>query len=264
MMSEDLQSQTDKRNIPIEKVGISDFFMPIYLQRGKNKKIPSVGKFSLAIELDGKIRGAHMSRFFEIIQKYESTIIDEIVIKNILNEIRVGLNSRSAFLSVEFKYFINKKPPISSQTSIMNYPCKAIASINSINDYSFTLEICVPVNSVCPCSMQISDDGAHNQRGFVSVSMNNVQFINIIKIINIIEKNSGSGEVYTLLKRPDEKHLTENMFRNPKFIEDIIRDTKISLSNKGYHTNMIRCLNYESIHNHNVFAIITDNPKDER
>lgn len=263
-MNTDLQSQIDERNIPIEKVGISDFFMPIYLRRERGNKIPSVGKFRLAIELDGKTRGAHMSRFFEIIQEHENAIFDEILIEKISKEIKIALNSRSAYLLVEFKYFINKKAPITSKKSIVSYTCKAIASIDSNDRYSCALEICVPVNSVCPCSKQISDEGAHNQRGFVSTSMDNVKFTDIIKIINIIEKNSGSSEVYTLLKRSDEKKLTEKMFVNPKFIEDIIRDTKTALTRKGYKTNIIRCVNYESIHNHNVFAVIADNLKDER
>jgi len=253
MKQTDIQKQPDSRGIRIDRVGVSGFKMSIVVAE-KTKNVPTVGEFEIAVELAANIKGIHMSRFFEVITKYERKKIDRKSIEEILREIKMRMGSQEAKLAIEFVYFMTKKAPMSAISSIMSYKCKISSKLNSKNDISIFVEVNIPVSSVCPCSKHISKEGAHNQRGLVTAKVK-VEEINLGRLIKEVEK-AGSQELYTLLKRKDEKYVTEAMFDNPKFVEDIARDAKIILQKNKYHFEVIKCINNESIHDHNVYAEI--------
>jgi len=161
-----------------------------------------------------------------------------------------------------FNYFIEKESPISKKKSLMSYKCEIIGQIGTSNKYETSLNVRVPVSSVCPCSLAISEQGAHNQRGIVKVKVKTNDFVWLEDLIDMVEKYGGSGEVYSLLKRDDEKYVTETMFDNPKFVEDIVRDVGVCLQeNKKISKYTVECTNFESIHNHNIYAKISGKEK---
>ncbi|MBU4414649.1 MAG: GTP cyclohydrolase I FolE2, partial [Proteobacteria bacterium] len=172
-------------------------------------------------------------------------------------QMKKHLNAASSHIEVTFPYFIEKKAPISSAPGLMNYTCRLIGSSGPDDEIDLVSEVIVPVSSVCPCSKEISEAGAHNQRGEVSLSIRFKKFIWIEDMIELVEK-SGSSEVYSVLKRVDEKYITEHGFSNPKFVEDIVRDIAIKLKQDDNVTWFsVSAENFESIHNHSAYAHIT-------
>lgn len=176
----------------------------------------------------------------------------------ILGEMKRHLNAASAHIEVIFPYFIEKKAPVSQSPGLMDYTCKIIGSSDSEGKVDLISEVIVPISSVCPCSKEISETGAHNQRGEVRMSTRFKKFIWIEDMIEIVEK-SASCEVFSILKRIDEKYVTEKGFGNPKFVEDIVRDIAGKLKQDDNITWFsVSAENFESIHNHNAYALITD------
>jgi GTP cyclohydrolase IB len=249
----DVQKSRDRRNIPINKVGVKDISYPIVVM-DKNKTLQhTVARVNMYVDLPHHFKGTHMSRFIEILNTYREKIaLDKLEV--ILERMKEKLGASRAHLEVEFPYFIEKTAPVSRAKSLMEYTCQFIASL--ADNFDFILGIRVPVTSLCPCSKELSRYGAHNQRSTISVQIRYREFIWIEDLVEIIER-CGSSPVYSLLKREDEKYVTEQAFENPKFVEDIVREVTQSLSaldNVTWFT--VEAENYESIHKHSAFASI--------
>ena len=249
----DVQKTRDRRNIPINKVGVKDISYPIVVM-DKNRTLQhTVARVNMYVDLPHHFKGTHMSRFIEILNTYREKIaLDKIEV--ILERMKEKLGASRAHLEVEFPYFIEKTAPVSGAKSLMEYTCQFIASM--AENFDFILGIRVPVTSLCPCSKELSRYGAHNQRSTISVQIRYREFIWIEDLVEIIER-CGSSPVYSLLKREDEKYVTEQAFENPKFVEDIVREVTQSLSALDNVTwFMVEAENYESIHKHSAFASI--------
>jgi GTP cyclohydrolase I len=254
----DIQRRKDKRGIPIKEVGISEIFLPISVSDKKNKLQQVISRIKISTNLSPEKRGTHLSRFLEVINKYQAYNFDIAKIADILKEVKSKLKTPEANLEISFIYFIEKIAPVSKNKFLMDYRCKIIGRILK-NDRIFKkLEVEVPISSVCPCSKEISRVGAHNQRGLIILNVTISEFIWLEDLINLVESEA-SGILYPILKRPDEKYVTEKMFDNPKLVEDIVRDIAISVKeDKRIIDFSVKCINYESIHNHNVYAEITN------
>ena len=249
----DIQKQRDYRNQEINKVGVKNIRYPIVVLDKAKGLQPTVANINMYVDLPHRFRGTHMSRFVEILNKYRGQIALETFSK-ILAEMKRKLNAKTAHLEVEFPYFIEKKAPVSGAKGLMEYVCRFCGSSNEKED--FYMGVKVPITTVCPCSREISDFGAHNQRGMVTVHVRFKKFIWIEDIIQTIEE-SASCEVYSILKRPDEKVVTERAYNNPRFVEDVVREVASRLTldpNITWFT--VESENFESIHNHNVYAYV--------
>jgi GTP cyclohydrolase I len=251
----DIQNQRDYRNITIDKVGIKNLRYPITVLDRKNGCQDTVATINMYVDLPHKYKGTHMSRFVEIL----NVLRPEVSLKKIsdaLEQMKKHLNAASSHIEVSFPYFIEKKAPVSKSPGLMDYTCRLTGSSGPDGKIDFVSEVIVPVSSVCPCSKEISEAGAHNQRGEVRLSIRFKKFIWIEDMIELVEK-SGSSEVYSVLKRVDEKYITEYGFGNPKFVEDIVRDIAIKLKeNENVTWFSVSAENFESIHNHSAYAHI--------
>ena len=250
----DVQKESAKHEVDIDKVGVKGVKYPIVVLDKKNKSQNTVATINMYVDLPRSFRGTHMSRFIEILDRHKGRMTFH-NISPILSEMKDKLDSKSAHLEIAFPYFIEKSAPVSGQKSFMVYECKFIASQN--DDDEFILEVNIPVMSLCPCSKEISEKGAHNQRGEVRLSTRFKKFIWMEDMIELVE-NSASCDVYSVLKRVDEKWVTEKAFSNPKFVEDIVRDIAEKLKKDDNITWFsVSAENFESIHNHNAYAHIT-------
>ncbi len=251
----DIQNQKDYRNITIDKVGIKNLRYPITVLDRRNGRQDTVALINMYVDLPHEYKGTHMSRFVEIL----NLLRPEVSLKKIsdaLEQMKKHLNAASSHIEVTFPYFIEKKAPISSSPGIMDYTCRLKGSSGPDGKIDFVSEVIVPISSVCPCSKEISEAGAHNQRGEVRLSIRFKKFIWIEDMIELVEK-SGSSEVYSVLKRVDEKYVTEQGFNNPKFVEDIVRDIATKLKQDNNVTWFsVSAENFESIHNHSAYAHI--------
>ncbi|MGA2956446.1 MAG: GTP cyclohydrolase FolE2 [Thermodesulfobacteriota bacterium] len=254
----DIQNRRDHRRVGIKKVGVKDIEYPITVLDKRNKFQHTVGKVNMYVNLPQHFKGTHMSRFIEILNEYRGTINIK-AISTILGKMKEKLNAESAYLEVEFPYFIEKRAPASGAKSLMGYTCQFLASLTN-GRHSLVVGITVPVTTVCPCSREISKKGAHNQRSMVSVKVTFRKFFWIEDLIRIVE-NSASSAVYSLLKRSDEKFITEKGYDNPMFVEDIVRNIALKLNS---HPNItwfsVESENLESIHNHNAYAYVEKKP----
>jgi len=208
------------------------------------------------VDLPHKYKGTHMSRFVEMLHLFRQEISLE-KFSVILNQMKKHLNAESAHIEVTFPYFIEKKAPVSNALGLMNYTCRIIGSSDPDGKVDLVSEVIVPISSVCPCSKEISEVGAHNQRGEVWLSTRFKKFIWMEDMIELVEESASSG-VYSVLKRVDEKRVTEDGFSNPKFVEDIVRDIAEKLKKDNNITWFsVSAENFESIHNHSAYAHIT-------
>ncbi|MDD3150316.1 MAG: GTP cyclohydrolase FolE2 [Candidatus Gastranaerophilales bacterium] len=253
----DIQNQKDTRGIEIQKVGVKDVEIPLIIQRKNNTGQTVSAKARINVSLPKDYKGTHMSRFVEILSEWGQKNLLGVDIYGFLLEVANRLDANSAELRFKFKYFIDKKAPKSGYSCPMGYDCAFEGNLNKeTNKYEFILEVNVPITTLCPCSKEISDYGAHNQRTFVKlkISYNAEQILWIEDLIELVE-NCGSSPVYPLLKREDEKYVTERAYENPKFIEDVLRDV-ISELRKFEQINWfeLECEAFESIHNHSAWA----------
>ncbi|MBW2192216.1 MAG: GTP cyclohydrolase I FolE2 [Deltaproteobacteria bacterium] len=252
----DIQNQRDYRNIPIDKVGIKNLQYPITVLDRRNSLQHTVAMINMYVDLPHKYKGTHMSRFVELLHLFRPEVSLK-KISVILEEMKKHLNAASANIEVTFPYFIEKRSPVSNSPGLMDYTCRMIGSSDPDGVVDLVSEVIVPISSVCPCSMEISDVGAHNQRGQVRLSTRFHKFIWIEDMIELVEK-CASCEVYSVLKRADEKHVTERAFSNPKFVEDIVRDIAEQLKkDRNITWFSVSAENFESIHNHSAYASIT-------
>lgn len=251
---EDVQNTPDKRHLDIDKVGIKSIRHPISVKDKTGGDQATIAMFDMYVHLPHNFKGTHMSRFVEILNENERTIS----VKNfekILRDMLERLESKAGDVEMTFPYFVNKKAPISGVESLLDYEVTFIGSIKD-NKFVNKIKVVIPVTSLCPCSKKISDYGAHNQRSHVTVTVETNDFVWIEDVIELVEKNA-SSELYGLLKRPDEKYVTEKAYDNPKFVEDMVRDiaTDLNLNNK-ITSYIVESENFESIHNHSAYAMI--------
>jgi GTP cyclohydrolase I len=252
----DIQSEPDYRNIPIDKVGIKNLRYPIRVLDRQNGHQHTVATINMYVDLPHRNKGTHMSRFVEILHLFRPNVSLK-SFADVLAQMKAHLNAESAHIEVSFPYFIEKKAPVSDTPGLMDYNCTLTGSSDPNNKIDLTSEVVVPISSVCPCSKEISEMGAHNQRGEVRLKTRFDRFIWIEDMIQVVEE-AASCDVYSVLKRVDEKHVTECGFKNPKFVEDIVRDIAAKLmADNNITWFSVSAENFESIHNHSAYAHIT-------
>lgn len=253
---QDVQSRQDTRGIAIQRVGISNTFLPMIWKDSSGSQGITT-KFKFTVDLPETYKGTHMSRFQEILLEWQNQIIDYTALKDITAEALQRLDASSSHLALSFKYFITKTAPISGKKSLMDIDCHIEVNCFKQEKYSFDITLAIPATSLCPCSKEISQYGAHNQRSIITIRYcfdGTDTFIDIPQLVQLIE-NQASCEVYPLLKREDEKYVTEHAYENPKFVEDILRDCVIAMRKiPNLDFFEVECENMESIHSHNAYA----------
>ncbi len=251
----DVQNFKDCRNIDIQKVGINHLDLPLNIQRKNSSNQVVNAQARVSVSLPRDFKGTHMSRFVEVLSEWQNRNLLGIDIKGCLENIIEVLDAESGELKFKFNYFIEKTAPVTGLKAQMCYKCSFEGRIYD-GVYKFILGVEVPVTTLCPCSKEISDNGAHNQRAYVKVrvSYDEDKHIWLEDLIELIEKCS-SCPVYPLLKREDEKFVTEKAWDNPKFVEDVIRDVVLALREHPVVNEFeVECNAYESIHNHCAWA----------
>lgn len=254
-MLRDIQNLKDNRNVDIQKVGIKNLKLPLIIQRKNSSNQIVSADARVSVSLPKHYKGTHMSRFVEVLTEWQHKNLLGVDIKGCLEKIIENLEAQCGELEFKFTYFIDKKSPVTGISAPMSYECSFEGRI--VDDkYKFILGVSVPVTTLCPCSKEISDNGAHNQRAIVNVkiSYDESEQIWLEDLIEIIE-NCASCPLFTLLKREDEKFVTEKAWDNPKFVEDILRDVVVELRNlRGVNEFEVDCEALESIHNHSAWA----------
>jgi GTP cyclohydrolase I len=250
----DVQNNPDNRQIPINKVGIKDIRHPVRVKDRSEGEQHTIATFNMYVDLPHNFKGTHMSRFVKLLNSHEREIsvesFDEIMVN-----MATLLDAESGHVEMSFPYFINKEAPVSKVKSLLDYDVTLIGEITG-GKTTMTIKVVVPVTSLCPCSKEISDYGAHNQRSHVTVTARTQGFVWIEDLIDIIEQEA-SCEIFGLLKRPDEKYVTERAYDNPKFVEDMVRDVAARLNADDRITAYtLESENFESIHNHSAYALI--------
>ncbi len=261
----DVQGSSDSRKLNIDKVGIKAIRHPMRIQERPTTERPNgaaqhtIATFNMYVCLPHQFKGTHMSRFVEILEEHEREITVE-TFQVMLKEMVERLEADEGHIEMSFPYFIEKKAPVSGVKSLMDYEVTFVGEIKK-GRQSFTMKVLVPVTSLCPCSKRISERGAHNQRSHVTVTARTNDFVWIEEIVDLVEKQ-GSSELYGLLKRPDEKHVTERAYDNPKFVEDMVRDVAAVLNlDERIDAYVVESENFESIHNHSAYALIEKNKR---
>ena len=252
----DVQNTQDNRNVDIQKVGIKNIDLPLIIQRKDKHDLVVSGQARAAVSLPKNYKGTHMSRFVEVLNEWRTKNLLGVDIKGCLEKIIKKLHAQSGELEFNFKYFIDKPAPVTKLKAPVCYDCSFEGYIDKDNNYKFFLGAKVPVTTLCPCSKEISKYGAHNQRAIISVkvSYDETEHIWLEDLIQMIEA-CASSPLYTLLKRQDEKYVTEHAYENPRFVEDVLREVVVKLrENKIINEFEVNCEAYESIHNHSAWA----------
>ena len=251
---EDVQGSADTRKIAINRVGIKDIRHPVRVRDRSEGEQHTIANFNMYVFLPHDFKGTHMSRFVAILNNHEREISIN-SFKDMLVEMVEKLESEAGHIEMTFPFFVNKTAPVSGVQSLMDYEVTLIGEVENGQPSMFT-KVVVPVTSLCPCSKSISDRGAHNQRSHVTVTVSTEDFMWIEEIIELVEKEA-SSELYSLLKRPDEKFITERAYDNPKFVEDVVRDVAGRLNDdRRIRSYVVEAENFESIHNHSAYARI--------
>ncbi len=250
----DVQNMADTRHLSINKVGIKSIRHPVQV-KDKNVGVQhTVATFNMYVHLPHNFKGTHMSRFVEILNHHGREISVE-SFESILREMIEKLEAKSGHIEMSFPYFINKTAPVSGVQSLLDYDVTFIGEINN-GQYRFIMKVVVPVTSLCPCSKKISERGAHNQRSHVTITVRTSSSVWIEEVVRYAEEQA-SCELYGLLKRPDEKFVTERAYDNPKFVEDMVRDVAAALNrDERIEAYVVESENFESIHNHSAYALI--------
>jgi len=250
---EDIQNHRDDRNIDIDQVGVKGIRYPITVLDKNLGEQQTIAKINMYVNLPRHYKGTHMSRFVEILNEHSRRISLQ-SFPEIMEEMKKRLNAESAHMEITFPYFIKKEAPVTRSEGLMEYKCTIRGALNAGKDLA--LMIRVPVSTLCPCSKEISDYGAHNQRGEVTLQVRFKKFVWIEDLIRLVEE-SASAEVFSVLKREDEKYVTEHAYEKPMFVEDIVRDIAQKLNDDPNITWFaVESENFESIHNHNAYAYV--------
>ncbi|MEE9160257.1 MAG: GTP cyclohydrolase FolE2 [Gammaproteobacteria bacterium] len=253
----DTQNIQDKRHIAIDQVGIKDIQHPVVVSDRSGGEQHTIANFNMYVRLPHNFKGTHMSRFVEILNQHEYEITVE-SFKRMISEMTERLKAEEGHIEMSFLYFINKAAPVSGVKSLMDYQVSFIGELNN-HHTSVLVKVVVPVTTLCPCSKSISDYGAHNQRSHITICVRTRGFVWIEELVDMVEKVA-SCELYGLLKRPDEKHVTERAYDNPKFVEDIVRDIAVQFNQDDRISSyVVESENFESIHNHSAYAKIEHN-----
>jgi GTP cyclohydrolase IB len=250
----DVQAQGDTRQVAIDKVGVKNVVYPITLRTPEGGTQQTVATINMYVSLPHHQKGTHMSRFLEVLNEHSTNLTPDRIVE-VAREIRRRLKADDAHLELEFTYFINKLAPVTKMPGLMDYKVSFACHSNHHDDFIMT--VAAPATSLCPCSKEISVYGAHNQRCLITAQ---VRFNGTLWIEDLVRhlERAASAEVYAVLKRPDEKHVTERAYENPKFVEDIVRDLAVALDADDRITwYSIESENFESIHSHNAYAQIT-------
>lgn len=250
----DVQSGRDHRELRIDKVGVRGLRFPIQIRDKARSHQNTIATIEMCVDLPKEFKGTHMSRFIEVLNAHGSIVHVE-NIEDILRAMQAKLHADTAHLEMEFPFFLTKKAPVTGRAGVMDYTARFAASVSG-EKMDFVLTVIVGVTTLCPCSKAISKHGAHNQRGNVTVSIRSDKVIWIEELIALVEA-SASSELYSLLKREDEKAVTERAYENPVFVEDLVRNVALKLNaNTDVTWYRVEAENYESIHNHNAYACI--------
>jgi GTP cyclohydrolase I len=250
----DVQSSADTRRLAIDKVGIKAIRHPVRVGDKCGGVQHTIATFNMYVGLPHNFKGTHMSRFVEILNSREREISVE-SFESMLRDMVKRLEAEFGHIEMTFPYFINKSAPVSGVKSLLDYEVTFVGEIRD-DKYSFSMKVVVPVTSLCPCSKKISDYGAHNQRSHVTITARTTEHVWIEEIVRMAEEQA-SCELYGLLKRPDEKYVTERAYDNPKFVEDLVRDVATVLNrDKRIAGYIVESENFESIHNHSAYALI--------
>jgi GTP cyclohydrolase I len=247
----DIQNEQDTREIPLKKVGVKGVRYPVCVLDKNKKNQNTTATVDLFVNLPHKFKGTHMSRFIEVFHKHH-TNITMLHFLDMLDEIRTKLDAEEAFGSITFPYYIEKNAPVTQAKGIMQYICSYEGEVSS-SERKFYITIEVPVTTLCPCSKAISEYGAHNQRGKVRVKLLYKDFFWIEDVIKMIE-DSASSPLFSVLKREDEKSVTEHAYDNPRFVEDVVREVYLGLKKMNFEWFSVEAENEESIHYHNAYA----------
>ncbi len=249
----DVQGRPDQRQIAIDKVGVRNVTYPITLQKPDGGSETTVATIEMGVSLPHNRKGTHMSRFLEILNENREGIRPDKIIE-ICHEMKERLDAQEAFMKLDFTYFIEKKAPVTGHPGLMDYGVTFECSSNCTDD--FVMSVRVPATSLCPCSKEISAYGAHNQRCLLEAEVRFKGELWIEEVVSMLE-GAASAHLYSVLKRPDEKFVTELAYDQPKFVEDVIRDAAHALNSDARITwYRVRSENFESIHNHDAYAEI--------
>ena len=251
----DVAASADTRGITVHRVGVRDVHLPIMVRRKNGTFDSALARIDFAVNLPHQFRGTHMSRFVDILFQWRQKPISKPELKEMLEEACERLGADHARVDVSFKYFLTKKAPVSQSESALDYDCK-FEGVLSDDRYTLTTCVEVPVTILCPCSKEISSRGAHNQRAIIRANIRSRPdtMVWIEDLVEMLE-SQGSAEIYPLLKRSDEKHVTEAAYDNPKFVEDVVRDVVATLrADKRIIWFQVECESLESIHNHSAYA----------
>jgi GTP cyclohydrolase I len=250
----DIQKTQDTRNIAIDKVGVRRVKFPIEVLDRSEERQRTSGDFTLTVDLPKEFKGTHMSRFIEVLNAHGSVVHVE-NIEDILHAMQAKLHAATAHLEMEFPFFLTKKAPVTGKEGVMDYTARFSATASG-KEIDFVLTVVVGVTTLCPCSKAISKYSAHNQRGNVTVAIRSDKVVWIEDLIALVEA-SASSELYSLLKRQDEKAVTERAYENPVFVEDLVRNVALKLNaHRDVTWYRVEAENFESIHNHNAYACL--------
>lgn len=251
----DTQNERDDRDLPIDKVGIKSLRFPIEVRDKEGSVQRTVATVSLAVDLPAHFKGTHMSRFVEALHAH-GNCLDVRTIANLPRELLNTLEAEKAHVEFQFPFFLSKEAPVTGKRGLLDYEVKFTVEAERGKDVDFVVTVFVPVATLCPCSKAISERGAHNQRGVVTYAIRSTEPIWVEDLIALVER-SASCELYSVLKRPDEKFVTERAYDNPVFVEDLVRNVA---SRSNAHQSItwyrVEAENFESIHNHNAYAMI--------
>lgn len=247
----DIQNEKDTREVPLQKVGVRGVKYPVSVLDKTQKTQNTTATVNLYVNLPHSFKGTHMSRFIEVFHKYHTNISMQHFLV-MLDEIRNKLDAEKAYGSITFPYFIEKKAPVSETPGMMEYICSYEGEVSG-SKKDFYVGIEVPVTTLCPCSKAISEYGAHNQRGYVRIKVLYSDFFWIEDVISMVEQKA-SSPLYSVLKRQDEKQVTEHAYENPRFVEDLVREIYLGLKQMKFKWFSVEAENEESIHLHNAYA----------
>jgi len=250
----DVQAIADRRNIYINHVGVKSLVHPVRIASANGDVVSSVATIDMTVGLPPEVKGTHMSRFIEVLQQHEQAL-DAAGFAALLEKMLQRLDANSGMIEMRFPYFISKRAPVSGVSSLLDYKVM-LRGERKADSNVFTTQVSAPATSLCPCSKEISEYGAHNQRSIITITVEASATLTIEEIAGIAEREA-SCEVYGLLKRPDEKYVTERAYDNPKFVEDLVRDIALRLdADVRVRSYKVEAENFESIHNHSAYALV--------
>jgi GTP cyclohydrolase FolE2 len=251
----DIQSRADSRGLALDEVGVKGVRHPVVIQTRGGPQ-PTVATLTMTVALPASAKGTHMSRFVEVLAAHTGPL-DQAGFQALVRDMLQRLDADAGAVDMAFPCFIRKTAPVSGERSLLDYDVVWHGEVSHEGAYRFRVRVTVPVTSLCPCSKEISDYGAHNQRSLISIEAELAQEMALEDLVAVAERNA-SCEVYGLLKRPDEKYVTERAYDNPKFVEDLVRDVALSLEREpGVRAWRVEAENFESIHNHSAFARVS-------